>query len=173
MQTKEQKRIRENKWMVKYFRTKRGLITKIYNQQRSSSRIRNQIPPEYTLDELREWMLSNSKYHILFDIWVKSDYQKMLIPSCDRKDDYKHYTLDNLRIVTWRENEQSGYDDRRNGINTKSATPVVQMTINGEFVAEYYSIKQAGRETGIHYCNISSVCTGKLKTAGGFLWKHA
>jgi len=44
-------------------------------------------------------------------------------------------------------------------------------TINGEFIAEYISRKQASDITGIGSQNISSVCSGRRKIAGGFVWK--
>lgn len=38
---------------------------------------------------------------------------------------------------------------------------------------EYPSLKEAQAKTGIRYENISKVCSGKHKTAGGFHWKYS
>ena len=35
----------------------------------------------------------------------------------------------------------------------------------------YPSMREAERQTGIHYNNISQVCSGQRKTAGGFHWE--
>lgn len=42
-----------------------------------------------------------------------------------------------------------------------------------KFVSEYPSISDAGRETGVNYKNISSVCNGKRNNAGGYIWEFA
>ena len=40
-----------------------------------------------------------------------------------------------------------------------------------EIVAEYNSFKEASAETGIEFDNISRVCRGLRKTAGGYSWR--
>ena len=40
---------------------------------------------------------------------------------------------------------------------------------NGNFIKVYPSISEAKRQTKI--CHISSVATGKRKTAGGYIWR--
>lgn len=49
---------------------------------------------------------------------------------------------------------------------------VLQLTKEGEFVAEYSSAKEAKRQTGIDDTTIGLVCKGRGKTAGGFVWKY-
>ena len=59
-------------------------------------------------------------------------------------------------------------------INDKAKSkPVAQYTLEGILVATYPSIKEAERQTGINAVNISYCCKGKLKTAGGYIWKYA
>ena len=52
-------------------------------------------------------------------------------------------------------------------------TPVEQYTKNGKFVAEYPSMCEAARQTGICQSCISMVCNGirDRKSAGGFFWR--
>ena len=40
-----------------------------------------------------------------------------------------------------------------------------------EIVAEYNSFKEASAKTGIEFDNISRVCRGLRKTAGGYSWR--
>jgi hypothetical protein len=47
---------------------------------------------------------------------------------------------------------------------------VVQLSMDGEFIAEYSSIKEAKDATGI--TNISNCCRGYYQSAGGFKWKY-
>ena len=49
---------------------------------------------------------------------------------------------------------------------------VIQYTKDGVFVAEYISISDASRATGVHSNNIRGVIKGRLKSAGGFVWKR-
>jgi len=69
-----------------YSRTKKGLISQIYWNQRSSSRERQHDLPDYFLQELREWAYSQKIFHELYSAWKSSGYQKALIPSFDRLD---------------------------------------------------------------------------------------
>lgn len=45
---------------------------------------------------------------------------------------------------------------------------VIQCTLDGDFIKEWDSIKSATIELKIN--NISACCSGKLKTAGGYIW---
>lgn len=50
-------------------------------------------------------------------------------------------------------------------------TPVEQYTKDGKFVAEYPSMQEASRQTGICQSCISQVCNGIRKSAGGFIFR--
>jgi len=54
----------------------------------------------------------------------------------------------------------------------KMSRPIIQLTIDGEFIAEYYGVTEASQKTGIHRQNISEVLNGRRKHARGFLWKY-
>lgn len=56
--------------------------------------------------------------------------------------------------------------------NNPFCTPVLQFTKNGEFIAEYFSINEAQRSTGVSNVCISKCCKGQLKSAGKFVWKY-
>lgn len=47
---------------------------------------------------------------------------------------------------------------------------VVQLTMDGNFIAEYDCIRAAHEATGA--CHISDVCSGKRKWAGGYKWQY-
>lgn len=49
---------------------------------------------------------------------------------------------------------------------------IVLQIKDGKVIAKFYGILEAERETGIQFKNISAVCRGKRKTAGGFQWKY-
>ena len=57
--------------------------------------------------------------------------------------------------------------------NPSKATPIYQLDKNTlEIIAEFKSMRDAWRQTGIHYNGIRQVFDGKAKTAGGFKWIH-
>ncbi len=57
-------------------------------------------------------------------------------------------------------------------ISDKLSKKILQFSKDGILINEYDSLKKASEETGIEKSNICSVCKGKTKTAGGFVWKY-
>ena len=155
-----------------YKRSKHGLIVHIYGNQRSRSRNRKHPPPSYTGKELIAWFNKHPDFDMLFLNWENSGWDRWSRPSCDRIDDYKPYTLDNIRLVTWRENMERAHLDIKNGINNKVNKAVVQSKLDGTFVRDWYSIRQAEREEGFNHGAISQCCLGRAKSAGGFKWSY-
>lgn len=51
----------------------------------------------------------------------------------------------------------------------KKSIPVIQYTLNDEYVNEYFGVREATRNTGI--LHINEVCNGFRKSAGGYKWK--
>ena len=164
-------RICRNSQLRDYRKTKEGLISNAYTNQIGSSKKRCHVMPDYSQGQLTEWALKQPVFHALFDTWEKSGYEKELIPSFDRLDDYEPYTLSNIQITTWHENKQKGHDDIRNGINNKQSKAVIGINITTGKTTEHHSIHQAERVLGISIQSISACCLGKQKTTGGFEWK--
>jgi len=155
-----------------YKRTINGLIGKIYQSQKYASKNRFDNPPSYTREELIEWVVSQDCFEELYNNWIESDYDKMLIPSIDRIDDYKGYSFDNIQLITWKDNNKKGWLDRKNGINNKHNKAVLQYTLDGKFVKEYHSTMEAERNMNIAHENISKNCNLKIKSCGGYIWKY-
>lgn len=162
----------DNKRKKNYFHSKQGLITRIYSDQKKSAYNRNYAPPTYSKEMLREWLLTNLLFNQLYNNWILSNFNRWLTPSCDRKNDYKSYTLDNLQLVTWKENNDKSHKDRKEGRNNKMSKSILQYDINENFIKEYYSTMSIERDLGIYHGHISNVCKGKNKTAGGYIWKY-
>lgn len=67
--------------------------------------------------------------------------------------------------------------ENRKGKNTVKnrsyeSKKVIQYTKDMEFVAEYPSVKEASRQTGIGAGNIGSCCNGKAYSAGNYIWRY-
>lgn len=54
----------------------------------------------------------------------------------------------------------------------KKGREVVQYSKNNEFINYFESIKEAGLSTGVRSNNIQDCCVGRLKSAGGFIWRY-
>lgn len=108
----------------------------------------------------------------MFGNWVASGFDSKLKPSGDRLDDYRPYSFDNLRLVTWGENENKACHDIRNGINNKKSKACIQISLDGEVLAEYFSLREAARVTGSDSAGIAACCKGKQKKHNGFIWKY-
>ena len=81
--------------------------------------------------------------------------------------------IGNLEWITSSENMLHAF---RMGLQVPSISnekAVIRRTKAGGFIAEYRSQSEASRRTGIHRGSISSCCAGKLKSAGGFVWRFA
>jgi len=151
-------------------RSKEGRIKAMYNGQKSSSRRRGHPLPSYTRQELIDWVLTQPEYDDLYDSWVASGYVKSKIPSIDRLEDDKPYSITNIRLTTWEVNQEEAYKGIKNGTIQNHHKVVTQRKLDGTKVATYVSISEAARQTGIHNTSISSCLSGRYKTAGGYLW---
>lgn len=84
--------------------------------------------------------------------------------------------VDNLE---WCDMEyQVNYGDRNDIVSSKltnrkdHSKPVEQYTLDMVFVAEYPSIAEAERQTGISKKAICHCLKGKSKTSGGYIWRY-
>jgi len=149
-----------------------GLARKTYHNQVVASKRRGHISPNYTEEEFIIWMIRQDSFPELYKNWVESGYDTKLKPSGDRLDDYQPYTFDNLRLVTWGENEQKLRDDVRNGVNTKKSKGCIQFSLDGELIAEFHSLRDAARATNSDSAGISSCCNNKQFKHNNFIWKY-
>ena len=88
-----------------YNRTEKGLINRIFAGQLNASKKRGHLPPSYSKEEFLVWILSQKKFHDMYSEWKQLDYPKSHSPSVDRKDDCLGYTIDNIQLMTWIEND--------------------------------------------------------------------
>ena len=156
-----------------YRKTKKGVITDIYSNQKANSKERNHPMPTYTNMELREWLLNDWLFNLIYNNWVNCGYKKNMKPSVDRYNNDSHYNFSHqLNVMTWAENKAKAYADHKSGKLRYDQKPILQFTKNGTFIKKYLSIREAERVTGAHNAHITSVCKNKRKYAGGFIWRY-
>jgi len=157
-----------------YLKTKDGLISRIYGNQKGSSKRRKHNPPTYTKQEFYEWLINDWLFNLLYDNWANCGYHKDNKPSIDRIDDYKGYSFGNIKLVTWMENKDKQNEDifLARSTSGECCKSVLQYDKQMNLISEYRSAHHASRELKIAQSNISASCLGYRKFAGGFIWKH-
>ena len=92
-----------------------------------------------------------------------SEDTKVLLSEMHKKENISPETL---RKMSENHADVSGDKNPNYGKGRK----VVQLTMNVQYVAEYITIAEATRITGIH--NISACCRGHKESSGGFRWMY-
>lgn len=66
---------------------------------------------------------------------------------------------------------QHGYNVT-NGGDGRLGNKILQFSMYGDYIKTYSSVTAASNDTGIANSNISAVCSGKMKHAGGYVWRY-
>jgi len=86
--------------------------------------------------------------------------------------DHLPYTLENLQLMTWKENNEKQKEKYKYGAGMKTITPVNKLSLDGVFIGRYHSQAHAARETGVSQGNIHSCCNNVRNKTGGFKWEY-
>ena len=95
------------------------------------------------------------------------------LETVNHKDEVKtNNEISNLQWMSMKDNLNYGTHNKR---MAESLSKQVQMfdKSTGELLATYHSLMEAKRVTGINQGHISECCKGKLKSAGGYIWRYA
>lgn len=136
---------------------------------------------------------SFSVHYLVATAFIPNPYK---LSEINHKDENKHNNcVWNLEWCTKKYNQNYGTRNKRISehktkptkkcvINAKikNSKPVIQYSLDGQFIAEYESAMEAQRKTNVNNSNIINVCNGKIKinknhyeyvckTAGGYIWK--
>lgn len=93
------------------------------------------------------------------------------LPEVNHKDENKkNNCVYNLEWCDRRYN--NNYGTRNERVGDSQSKPIFQYSKSGDFIREWKSAHEVERVLGIDQGNISKCCKGKLKSAGGFVWKY-
>lgn len=155
---------------------------KIYATQKASSTKRGHPPPAYSLDDLITWADSQPHIPALWDAYQSAGHPKRLAPSVDRIDSSLPYSLSNLELVTWEENDRRGSQDTKLGAKITQHKAVSAFNPDGSLHKTYCSLHEAARDVSGSPTNIQRVAdstvitkpngrTTILRSTKGFIWK--
>ena len=160
-----------SKRYLNWRRSKKGLSYRIFLEQEKSSKKRGHPPPSYSLSELRAWFATNLDFDIMYTVWVSSNFDPLLRPTCDRYNNFRPYSFSNICVKTLANNREKHHKDVLNGIDQRTCKGVTQYSLDGVWIQYFYSQQAASRATGATTKGIRRVCQGLQTHAKGFLWE--
>ena len=93
-------------------RSRLGLAKELFRAMRARARLRKR-QCDIGQSEFLAWINSDDGYLKTFTEWEASGFESMLAPSIDRKDNRLGYLLENLQVLTRRDNLQKYWDTDR------------------------------------------------------------
>lgn len=157
---------------------------KIYATQKASSTKRGHPAPTYTLEALIAWADAQPHLPSMWLAYQNAGHPRRLAPSIDRIDSNLPYTLSNLELVTWEENDRRGRRDTKLGTKITQHKAVAAFKQDGSLHKLYASLHEAARDVGGNPTNIQRVAdqtpimkpngrTTVLRFTKGLKWKWA
>lgn len=95
-------------------RTLVGCLQKRYRDLKAHSKSFGWPAPVFSSEEFVQHFINDPQYCGIHAAWVAAGFGKWLSPSTDRIDPTTPYVLENLRMITWRQNFLKGVRDDRN-----------------------------------------------------------
>lgn len=102
-------------YYAKYEKTMTGFLMRLYRNMQSRvtgvQKLKFHLYEGKSLlprKEFYDWANKSEQFHLLYEIWTQSKYDRKLTPSVDRIDSSKGYELDNMRWITHSENSRLG-----------------------------------------------------------------
>lgn len=119
----------------------------------------------YNLTRGGEGYLVNDYYHI-YELWKSGLNQKTIAQIVKTDEATVIRALNSFNIDSHTRRSRSAKQAKKS-----KCKPVKQYDKNMNYITCYNSIKEASEATNTNNGDISKVCAGKRKSAGGYVWK--
>ena len=113
------------------------------------------------------------KLHSIGNNWLGKHHSEDAKKKMSESRMGKHHSEDAKKKMSESHMGKHLSDETKKKISKSLSKPIIQYTKDWEFIKEWTSGIEASKVLGIHMGNITSCCKGKLKSAGGFVWKYA
>jgi hypothetical protein len=151
------------------------------NQSQKNKEYYKKYPWKRTLVDIKT--RCNNKNHIRYDryggrgikcriseselkeLWFRDKAWLLNQASIDREDNDGDYVFDNCRYMELSENSSIA----NQGIKLK---PVIQYDLDGNFIRDFVSIREAEIKLNKYKSAIGKCCSGIYKTMYGYKWKY-
>ncbi len=120
---------------------------------------------EYSLREYVSWWLFKLKSYP--EGW-ETPKNRGLRPSCGRIDHNKNYCFENIRLESRRANTQ----ERLHRVGNPYASKAIIQIKDGKTLNKFPSAYHITKELGFTRAHVRNCCSGKVKTAYGFVWRY-
>jgi len=121
-------------------------------------------------------------HRIVAEAFISNHESKPCIDHIDTN--RQNNCVENLRWVTHLENSNNMLSIKNMSENAPKpmlgkfsaehnrSIPIVQLTLDGQFIKKWACGSDASRELGINQSSITECCRGRYKSAGGFCWMY-
>ena len=84
-------------------KSEQSIITRLYRSEIKNAKISSYKKVTYTKEQLTTWLYENG-YKRMYEMYKNYNYDTDIIPSVDRIDSSKGYSLDNIQLIQWKFN---------------------------------------------------------------------
>ncbi len=139
----------------------------------------------YMSEETRKKMSNSAKGKVITQEWRKNlsnagmgrkhteeEKQKISQANKGKIKTPEHIAKIQATLKTMKMPKRSEETKLLQSLNSGKSRKVNQYDLEGNFINQFRSASQAGRELGIKSSNISSCALGKLSSSCGFVWKY-
>jgi len=112
---REKRKRERNGITLRYEKTKKGFLMRLYRNMVSRingiQKAKSHLYEGKSLlakEDFYQWAMGCTTFHVLWDEWVDSGYDRKLTPSVDRINSNEGYALANMEWVTHSENSRRG-----------------------------------------------------------------
>jgi len=151
--------------------TPKHYFSRMYSRQLLNSKKRGHPSPDYTRDELIEWLKIQPNVDNIWNKYINSGRDRKFAPSIDRIDDNLPYTLSNIQLMTFEQNVSKAGESMKTGLKKTRHKAVACYHLDGTHHRDFISMEEAAREMNADPANIRLCALGKYNTCKGFTYK--